>query len=247
MILNFRTDTLVWASTPRSSLIRVYIVCHFVCIFWMHYSMIELLVQILGWWRPIFRVYNFLRIFTVFLFFSLPALRYMYLTQQYSVFHRSHLMRNPAFRVNQERFKPVCSATGASNSLWISNIATVVKLLLYYMCLGSRQQKSRNMTKPTKWLCAQRRLRSAWASAQSDQSLRCPHEESLGRYLPIQCTAKTLIRLGRCLGWSESSLGAHSFCWFCHVAAQVLIRLHGCASLLFTYDINSFSHDVAHV
>ena len=24
------------------------------------------------------------------------------------------------------------------------------------------------------------KLRSAWASAQSDQSLRCPHEESLG-------------------------------------------------------------------
>ena len=36
------------------------------------------------------------------------------------------------------------------------------------------------MTKPTKWLCAQRRLRSAWASTQSDQSLHCPHEESLG-------------------------------------------------------------------
>ena len=29
------------------------------------------------------------------------------------------------------------------------------------------------MTKPTKWLCAQRRLRSAWASAQSDQSSLC--------------------------------------------------------------------------
>ena len=28
-------------------------------------------------------------------------------------------------------------------------------------------------------LCAQRRLRSAWASAQSDQSIRCPHDESL--------------------------------------------------------------------
>ena len=28
--------------------------------------------------------------------------------------------------------------------------------------------------------CAQRRLRSAWASAQSDQSLRCPHDESFG-------------------------------------------------------------------
>ena len=38
---------------------------------------------------------------------------------------------------------------------------------------------SRLMTKPTKWLCEQRRLRSAWTSAQSDQSFRCPHEESL--------------------------------------------------------------------
>ena len=36
-------------------------------------------------------------------------------------------------------------------------------------------------------------------------------------------TAKTLIRLGRCPGWSESSLGAHSFCWFCHEAAQLTI------------------------
>ena len=33
--------------------------------------------------------------------------------------------------------------------------------------------ESRLMTKPTKWLCAKPRLRSAWASAQSDQSLRC--------------------------------------------------------------------------
>ena len=34
-------------------------------------------------------------------------------------------------------------------------------------------------------------------------------------------TAKALIRLGGCQGWSESSLGLHSFCWFCHVAAQI--------------------------
>ena len=38
---------------------------------------------------------------------------------------------------------------------------------------GSLDDRSRLVTKPTKWLCAQRRLRSAWASAQSDQSLRC--------------------------------------------------------------------------
>ena len=31
---------------------------------------------------------------------------------------------------------------------------------------------------------------------------------------------RRLIRLGGCPGWSESSLGAHSFCWFCHVAAH---------------------------
>ena len=73
------------------------------------------------------------------------------------------------------------------------------------------------MTKPTMWLCAQRGLRSAWASAQSDQSLRCPHEESLGPWLHIERTAKTLIRL---VG-SESSLGAQSLCWFCHVAAHI--------------------------
>ena len=50
-----------------------------------------------------------------------------------------------------------------------------------------------DMTKPTKCVCAQRRLRSAWASAQSDQSLRCPHEESLGPELPTERTAKTLM------------------------------------------------------
>ena len=37
-----------------------------------------------------------------------------------------------------------------------------------------------DMTKPTMWLCAQRRLRSAWAFAQSDQSFRCQHEETFG-------------------------------------------------------------------
>ena len=47
------------------------------------------------------------------------------------------------------------------------------------------------MTKPTNGLCVQRRLGSAWASAQSDQSLRCLHEETLGPQLPIERTAKS--------------------------------------------------------
>ena len=37
--------------------------------------------------------------------------------------------------------------------------------------------------------------------------------------------AKTLIKLGGCAGWSESSLGAQPFCWFCHVAGHTCIHL----------------------
>ena len=66
------------------------------------------------------------------------------------------------------------------------------------------------MTKPQNDLCTQRRLRSAWASAQSGQSLCCPHEETLGSELPIEHTVKTLIRRDGCPGGSESSLGAHA-------------------------------------
>ena len=50
--------------------------------------------------------------------------------------------------------------------------------MLHWWTLMRHLQMSRLMTKPTIWLCTQRRLRSAWASAQSDQSLRCPLEES---------------------------------------------------------------------
>ena len=54
----------------------------------------------------------------------------------------------------------------------------------------------------------QEKERKKTASAQSDQSFRCPREESLGPYLPTERTLKTMIRLGGCSGWSESSLGA---------------------------------------
>ena len=57
------------------------------------------------------------------------------------------------------------------------------------------------------------------ASAQSDQSLHCPHEENLGSYIPIEHTAKTLIRLGGCPGWSESSPGT-----------QVILLVLSCCS-----------------
>ena len=62
-------------------------------------------------------------------------------------------------------------------------------------------------------MCAQRRQRSAWASAQTDQSFRCPHDNA---FRSIGSLA--LIRLGGFPGWSETSLDAHVIvlillCW----------------------------------
>ena len=62
-------------------------------------------------------------------------------------------------------------------------------------------------------MCAQRRLRSACASAQADQSLRYPPEDALDPWLPTDCPAKILIRRRECTGWFESSLGAHAVLW----------------------------------
>ena len=56
-------------------------------------------------------------------------------------------------------------------------------------------------------MCAQRRLGSAWASTQSDQSSLSAWRK-LGSLATYWAQAKTLIRLGGCPGWSESSLGA---------------------------------------
>ena len=59
-------------------------------------------------------------------------------------------------------------------------------------------------------MCAKPRLRSAWASAQSDQSLCCALNGKLRILAFFKWTAKTRIRLGGCPGWSESLLGAHA-------------------------------------
>ena len=95
-------------------------------------------------------------------------------------------------------------------------------------------------------LCTQRRLRSAWLSAQSDQSLRCPPEAKLGP------TAKTLIRLGGCPCWSESSLGTKvillvlswggSKCFF--LESKYAAHIHFITFFTFRIEPNmkSFSH-----
>ena len=55
------------------------------------------------------------------------------------------------------------------------------------------------MTKVTKRHVRPSKTQISLGIAQSDQSLRCPHEESLGPKLPIECSAKT-DQTGRMLG-----------------------------------------------
>ena len=62
-------------------------------------------------------------------------------------------------------------------------------------------------------------------------SLHCPHEECWGPSLPIECTAKTLIRLGGCSDWSESLFGAQ----------VILLVLPCCGSNTDTRDLGQHS------
>ena len=78
------------------------------------------------------------------------------------------------------------------------------------------------MTKPTKWHVRQAKTQLSFASAHSDQSLRCPHEETLGPQLPIERTAKTLIKLADTQADLSLRWAHRSFCWF----VMRRLRLH---------------------
>ena len=97
---------------------------------------------------------------------------------------------------------------------------------------------SHNMTKQTKWLCAQQRLRSVWAPAQSS--------------LCTQWVAKDPSFLhADSKDWSdwtdaqaESSLGTHSFCRFCHVVVHIWSIFNHFAGLYrLTLHINLKGHE----
>ena len=113
---------------------------------------------------------------------------------------------------------------------------------------------SRDITKPTKWVCALRRRRSTWASVQPDQESSLSAWRKLGPFATHWAQAKTLIRLGGCPGWSEFRWAHSHFVGFvmswliyqvwpesslsvwkalCHWlpterTAKTLIRLDGC-------------------
>ena len=77
---------------------------------------------------------------------------------------------------------------------------------------------SRDITKPTMWLCAQWTQISLGIRPVWSESSLCAQWVAKD---PSFLHANTLIRLGGCPGRSESSLGAHSFCWFYHEVAHL--------------------------
>ena len=110
----------------------------------------------------------------------------------------SYLVANP-----EDRFSHDEAPLDQLNNVSMNN-RTRTFLPQEHSC--QQQNMNHDMTKATKWVCAQRRLRSAWASAQSDQS-------SLSAW-------RNLGSLATHWAHSEDS-DQTGFCWFCHVVAHI--------------------------
>ena len=86
------------------------------------------------------------------------------------------------------------------------------------------------MTKPKNYLCSQRRLRSAWASAQS--------------LLSAWRNLRRLIRLGGCpgWGWSETSLGAQAiFFGFVMMRHKIMLSWMSITKLTLTFTVTNWT------
>ena len=73
------------------------------------------------------------------------------------------------------------------------------------------------MTKPTKWHVrpAKTRIRPVWS------------ESSLSAWRKLGSLATNWAHSeDGCPGWSESSRGTQSFCWFCHEAAHMYVLIY---------------------
>ena len=91
--------------------------------------------------------------------------------------------------------------------LWLTSQWAKQNLLVLrnFFCL------SRDMTKPTKWLCAERRLRSAWAWVAKDPSFLHADSEDWSDWADARADLSPR--------WAHMP-----FCWFCYQAAHLCIR-----------------------
>ena len=81
---------------------------------------------------------------------------------------------------------------------------------------------------PTIGMCDQQRLRSAYAYAQSDQSLCLPLEYSMSVKLLTEQHLEFLSLKGGFTGSSESTLVKMPHCWKSHAVAQILLHMLLC-------------------
>ena len=112
--------------------------------------------------------------------------------------------------------------SASAGAVWSGS--TLLAIWIYYFMLKLRcSHLNRLMAKPTKWLCTQWRLRSAWASAQSDQSSLC-----------TQWVAKDSSFLHADSEGSDQTGRMPRLIWvfagrkvtlFCHVAAHLIITI----------------------
>ena len=93
----------------------------------------------------------------------------------------------------------------------------------YFLLLLKRFKWATARQNRQTYMCAQPTLRSAWASAQSDQSSLCPQWVAKGPRFPY----------GDGADWPEwayahANLSLHwthwLFCWFCRIAAQISFK-----------------------
>ena len=97
--------------------------------------------------------------------------------------------------------------------LFCSNFGAKIKpFLLNHM--------SRSMIKPTEWLCAKRRLSSAWASVQSDQSSLCALWVAKDPSF-LHAYSKDSAQTGRMPRLISLRWAHMPFCWFRHVVAHM--------------------------
>ena len=116
--------------------------------------------------------------------------------------HQSYPLGNkvPAHRITVKIYKSSWTA--------LQKFAVIILKLNSVSC---------DMTKPTKWVCAQWRLRSDWASAQSDLSLHCAHTHFVGFVMLRLMWFYSKVSYGRARSaaegafWSGSALFGQTF------------------------------------
>ena len=78
--------------------------------------------------------------------------------------------------------------------IWVNTVCSGACVRILRVFMGHLSQRITNLQNG---MCAKRRLRSAWASAQSDQRLRCPIERTAKILMPGRMPSLIWVLAGR--------------------------------------------------